>query len=170
MRKLALASLAVLAACSEGGGDPAEKKESAQAALKMQPGQWETTVEVTEMAMADKSMPKMKGGQKTTVSSCVTAEQVEQPGAAVFGATKGDCKYDNFYMRNGRLNASMSCKQAGVPGTMNSTVDGTYSADSFETNVTTNTYTGGADFKMSAKVTGKRVSATCTAEGDGKAT
>ena len=168
MRKLALASLAVLAACSEGG-DPAEKKESAQAALKMQPGQWETTVEVTEMTMADKSMPSIKGGQKTTVSSCVTAEQVDKPGAAVFGASKGDCSYDNFYMSNGRLNASMSCKQAGMPGTVNSSIDGRYSADSFEADVTTSSYTGTADFKMAAKVTGKRVAATCTPTDEQKA-
>jgi hypothetical protein len=162
MRKLALASLAVLAACSEGG-DPAEKKESAQAALKMQPGQWETTVEVTEMTMANKSMPSMKGGQKTTVSSCVTAEQVEKPGASVFGASKGDCKYSNFYMRNGRINAAMTCRQAGMPGTVSSSINGTYSADSFESEVSTTSYMGTAgDFKMMAKVTGKRVAATCT--------
>jgi hypothetical protein len=163
MRKFALATLVLLAACS-GEKAPSGGSEAGKGAIKLEPGQWETTVEMLSMTMADKSLPMAKAGNKTTVISCITQADVDKPAANMFAGNKSDCKYDNFYMSKGRLSASMSCKQQGMNGNVVSNIDGKYSGTSYEANVDTASYTGQGDFKMSAKVTGRRLGATCAPE------
>ena len=156
MRKLAFVTLMVLAACSEEKAQPENK-----AALAIQPGQWETTIEMAKMAMADKTESPVKDGTKTTASACVTAEQVAKPEPTLFAGSAGTCKYDNFYMSAGRFNASMTCQEPGFKGNVVSNVDGNYTATSFETSVSSATYTGNSDFSRTTKVTGRRVAETC---------
>jgi len=160
MRKLALIAFVLVAGCS---GEEPQKKATPAAAVKLQPGQWETTVEVTNLSMSDKS-PAAPGiiGKKTTVSNCITPEQVEKPEAALFTGGSSNCKYDNLYMSDGRLSSSMTCTQPGRSGNSSSMVDGSYTATTFDATVETQTYSGSHDFKMDAKVSGHRIGE-CTA-------
>jgi hypothetical protein len=161
MRTIALVAFVLVAGCSE---EAPQKKATPAADVKLQPGQWETTVELTGMSMSDKSAaPAGVVGKKTTVSSCITPEQVEQPSAALFSGSDSSCKYDNFYMSDGRLSTTMTCTRPGMSGNMMSMVDGTYTATTFEATVETQSYTGSHDFKTDAKVTGRRIGE-CTAE------
>lgn len=160
MHKLALIAFVLVAGCS---GEEPQKKAEPAAAVKLQPGQWETTVEVTSMEMSDKS-PAPPGliGKKTTVSNCVTAAQAEKPESALFTGSSGSCKYDSFYMSDGRLSSNMTCSQPGKSGNSQTLVDGSYTATTFEANVDTQTYTGSHDFKLDGKVSGHRIGE-CTA-------
>jgi hypothetical protein len=166
MRKLAWIALGVtvLAACSDDG---AQQKESGpKAAILLQPGQWEMTSEIVDVTMTQKGAPAapIKAGTKVTMANCITPEQVKAPDATLFSGTKGSCKYDNFYMANGRLNAQMSCTQPGQQGSMMMNIDGNYTPTTIEVNSDLNPYVAGAgDMRMTSKLTGKRIGE-CTAE------
>jgi hypothetical protein len=165
MRKIWLLAMAGVAACSgDGGSETANKVDPAS--IKLEPGEWELTSEITNMTLADKgsaAMP-MKVGMKTTTTSCITPEQVEQPQPTLFSNSKDTCTYKNFYMSRGRLVASMSCKQPGMDGEVQMSVEGKYTNSSME--VTTELATslvGPGDVKVNAKMTGKRLG-DCPAE------
>jgi hypothetical protein len=167
MRLVALIPLCILAACSDT--DAADQKaaqvaEANEAALKLDAGQWETTTEITAVDSQDNGKPVLKVG-KSVASACIAETERKHPPVAVLaGMDKAGCSYDNFYMSRGRINAAMRCdKTPGVPGTVLVSSDGHYTAATFETDTTMQTYlSGDGDAKATAKVSGKRVGA-CTA-------
>lgn len=166
MRKLAWIALgvSVLAACSDDGAE--QKASGPKAAIQLQPGQWEMTSEIVSITMTQKGAPAapIKAGTKVTMANCITPEQVKSPDAALFSGTKGSCKYDNFYMANGRLNAQMTCTQPGQQGNLMMNIDGNYTPTTIEVNSDLDTYvTGAGDMKMTSRLTGKRIGE-CTGE------
>jgi hypothetical protein len=166
MRKLAwiAVGVTVLAACSDDGGQ--QKASGTKAAMQLQPGQWEMTSEITNITMTQKGAPMapIKAGTKVTIANCITPEQVKSPDATLFSGTKGSCKYDNFYMANGRLNAQMTCAQPGQQGNLMMNIDGTYTPTTMEVSSDLDTNVAGAgNMKMSSKLTGKRIGE-CTGE------
>ena len=166
MRKLAFVPLLILAACSSESADQAKEGESSAVAMKLNPGQWEMTSEVSNIAMAYKEVPVPdKAAMTSTFSTCITEEQANRPPAEAFAGGKGSessCKYDNFYMSRGRMNASMMCQ----PGNTAISIDGTYSADTLDMTMEVATHKGTADdMKMTTKLTGRRTGP-CAPEGD----
>lgn len=162
MRKLALVTVTILAACSGGEPEAANKVETA---AYLSPGLWEMTSEVSGVAMAYKDVKapdKAAMGNKFT--TCITEEQAKQPPAEAFvgkADEKNSCRYDNFYMSRGRVNASMICQ----PGNRAMNIDGKYTADSLDMTMELSTYQGTADdMKLTAKLTGRRISDSCPAE------
>ena len=165
MRKLALAALTVLAACSSESGDEAKEGAAAGPATKLNPGQWEITSEVSDITMAYKDVPPPdKAAMKTTISTCITPEQANRPPAEAFSGSKDgktNCSYENFYMSRGRINASMNC-----PGNTGINIDGNFTPDTMDMNMELATYQGTAsDMKMNAKLTGRRIGP-CTPEAE----
>ena len=156
MRSLALTVGLTLAACSGGASQnaaaPAEE-------AKLQPGQWEMTTQMTSTSPAQEKMPA-EAMKPVTVSSCITADQVEKPQPTLFTASTGSCKYDTFYMANGILNFTMKCEQPG--SSVASTVAGSFTATTMDAEVNMVTYTADAQSNMSAKLSGRRVGE-CTA-------
>jgi hypothetical protein len=169
MRGIFLAALAGVAACS-GGGETA--KEVDPASIKLTPGEWELTSEITNLTLADQgaaAMP-MKVGMKTTTKSCITPEQVEQPQPTMFASSKDSCTYKNFYMSRGRLVASMSCKQPGADAEMLMTIEGKYSDTSMDVSVDMATSVSGpGDVKVNSKLSGRRLG-DCPAPGSAPTT
>lgn len=155
MRKLALILLFGAAGC--GGGS--QKADAPAAAIELQPGQWEMTTQITNLSMTQGQQSMTKTDAKPiTVSNCITREQIKQPQPSLFSDSKGSCSYDNFYMTNGRLNAAMKCTLPDGTSNINSTIDGSFTADTMTAEVRTVSSTAGAgNFQMSAKLTGKRV-------------
>ena len=167
MRSLAFASLIVLGACSEGGG---EKKapEADTSKLQLAAGQWQTVSEVTDMKKEDDGAPAMKAdkGTKMEVSNCVGEGEGKKPPAAVLaGLENASCEYQSIYMSRGRLNASMSCTRPGLNGQILVGTEGTYTDKSFDltSNVRTLLASDG-DISFNAKVTGAHAGA-CKAAG-----
>lgn len=165
MRGLALLGLAVLAACDSGAEAP--KAGPKATATGLSPGQWVTLTEVTDISVKDgeKSAVPVEKGAKSEISTCVAAADAARTAPAVLaGDLPGKCSYQNLYMRAGRVNASLSCTREGISGQLLPTIDGTFTADSFEGNMTLTTYiSGSGDAEIKGKVTARRTGE-CTPE------
>lgn len=160
MRLHALFPLLVLTACSNAPTTEQTAPEP-EVATALTPGQWEVTAEVTKLTAMDNGTPAINtpAGTTTTISHCVGAEEVKKPAAEMFGGeNSGDCQYRNFYMARGRLNASLSCQPKGLSGSVMTTVDGNFTADSLDATSTVETYLASSgDVRIATKVTGRRV-------------
>ncbi len=89
----------------------------------------------------------------------------------LFAGTGYSCTYQNSYIKDGMINANIQCTRPELKGTVNMSVSGTYTADSFEAEVDTNSYLAGpGNFRMSRKVKGKLTPGACqpAASSDGE--
>ncbi|MGQ0588105.1 MAG: DUF3617 domain-containing protein [Sphingosinicella sp.] len=164
MRKTTSAiAMLLLAACGgQSGNEQAaasgEGKSSASVAL--QPGQYETTVEVTRVAMAN--MPNMPAGMTpppppTTVRSCLTPEQAARPNANFLSGSgdTGGCEYSNFSMDGGRMRGTVQCDSEG--STMRSTFDGRISGDGYQMTSQAQVTASGMTMEMDTRTTARRI-------------
>ena len=160
MRVLAFASLLVLGACSEGGGE--KKAEGDKSKLQLAAGQWQSAAEVTDMRQQDKGAPALKAdkGTRMEVQACVAqAEGKKPPAVLLAGLENATCTYQNIYMSRGRINAAMNCTRPGLGQLLVST-NGTYTDKSFELTSTVNTLLAGeGDISFDAKVSGRHTGA-----------
>jgi hypothetical protein len=166
MRALIVVPLCLAAACSGG----AEEKK-AEAAATMEAGQWETTTEVTAFRSSDKATPALKAavGDRNVVAACIEADDTAKPKPELFAGEGYECKYKNSYIKNGRLNASLTCKREALEGEIMMSVQGTYTGTGFEATVDSVSYLSGeGDFTMSSKVAGRKTAPACAAEPEGK--
>jgi hypothetical protein len=168
MRILYILPVCLLAACSEGGGGGGEKKAE-QAAASLEAGQWETSFEVTGMRSTDQTEPALKAaaGDKETGTACIAAGSEATPPPELFAGPGHTCTYKSSYIRNGRLNASLTCRRPDVQGEMMISVQGSYTGTSFGGTADTTTYLPGrGDFEMGRKITGRKTGPTCAAAED----
>ncbi len=146
-----------LAACGGGKQEQAAAGEEAPAA-SLAAGLYELTAEVTQLSSTDNSTPatKLKMGDKVTTKACVAADGKPAPELL---AEQGDkCKLTNSYVRNGRMTAEMSCTRDGKSGNVMPAMNGNFSKDGFEGDVTSLTYfVEDGDYRMTRKLTAKRV-------------
>ena len=156
----------ILAAC---GSEP-EAPAQPEAAEAMRPGLYEVNSEVTALASTDKTTPftKLKQGDKTTARACVAADG--KPAPELFAEAEADkCEIKNSYIRNGRLSAQMSCRREGKRGEVMPAMMGSFTADSFEGEITALSYfVEDGDYRMTRKVSAKRIG-DCPAEGTAEA-
>jgi hypothetical protein len=169
MSRLVLLPLLFLAACS-GGADPnADAKAKAEAAknLKLAAGQWETVAQVTKLTKQDEGTPAINTpeGTRTTANHCVAQADADagKPSPTLLaGEGYDDCKYDNFYMSSGTLNAQLTCRREGLAGEVRMTVDGSYTAETIEANQSISTFLSGTgDVNIQSRLTGRRTGAAC---------
>lgn len=139
---------------SAGGGDGG----GGGGAVALQAGQWETTVQVTRMSMAN-----MPGGVSpptpppTTVSYCLTPEQAARPSADFLTGSgeSGGCTYQDFSMEGGRISGTVTCESAGT--SMRSTMDGQFTPTGYEMNTQVQTTAQGMTMDMETRTTARRV-------------
>jgi hypothetical protein len=157
-----------LAACNKGPSVEA-KNETPQAVaskvaasgLRMSPGRWEASTEVEKFDMPGMT-PEMrdmmkKNLKKTAFAACLTPEQAAKPNAGFFESKNNDCKFDNFSMAGGKIDATMTCAQAGVKQTMK--MSGDYTPDSYKIHMEMNGSTQGQAMSMAMTTAAKRVGA-----------
>ena len=130
------------------------------------PGKWQSKVTIEEMTMP--GMPpevaaQMKGfaGRTETHETCLSAEDAKRPKEDFFNAGK-NCRYDNFQMGNGKIDAVMKCSEGGATHTMK--MNGTYSGDTYDMRMSLQAAGGGGaeeGMAMKMRVEAKRVGA-CT--------
>lgn len=166
---IAAAAALLLVACGsqeEAGNEAADGQEAATdgvagegAGVTMEPGEWETTVQVVRM-----SMPNLPAGASaptpptTTLRNCLTPEQVSQPNAGFLtGNQDSGCTYENMAMRGGRIQGSVQCETGA--GTMRSTFEGQFTPTSYELTqrmqMTGEGAAGGMD--VESRITGRRI-------------
>lgn len=178
-----IAGAALLTGCGDNSKDVAlenvsvaEAAKQAQAANRLEPGQWESTVQIVsaEMpgappAVAD-ALKKAASAQTAKSARCLTPEEANKPAADLLsGGQSKDCRYETFTMANGRIDAVMVCKpQAGQPGEMRMTMGGAYTPARFDIDMKMNMgampgLPAGQGMVMTAKAQGRRVGECTTA-------
>ena len=158
------ALLVVVAAC--GGDGAGQNKAATTKAASLAAGQWELTSEVTAFEALDHGRPKIDTpvGTRATETLCVGAGR---PPSELFSGNGYDCRYDSYYGRNGRVNATMQCTREGEPGNIPLTADGEFGADTIEfTRNARTSFSGDGDVQFAARVTGRRTG-DCTPEAAG---
>ena len=143
----------LLAACGQAASTPDASRAQTDAPIgtetakpvpstatgdHLQPGQWTLTSRVKSIS-GGKITPEMRG-QITTrpgaYDTCLSATQAGVPDANFFvGGSTNECKYSNHDMANGRLTATIACN--ATPGTVTTTMRGTYTATVLEAEATT---------------------------------
>lgn len=134
----------------DGAGAPA-------ATAELRPGQWETRIEVLRMDMPN--MPQgvtMPRQAPITVRSCLTPEQARRPSAGFMTGKEGaGCSYQNFSMSGGRIQGTVTCNQGG--STVRATIDGTFSAESYQMETETQTQASGVNVNTATRIAARRI-------------
>ncbi|MBC7986664.1 MAG: DUF3617 domain-containing protein [Sphingomonadaceae bacterium] len=170
---LALAPLALLAACSDGGADrdgdgeiSSEEVAAEAGRVTMRPGEWEVTARLTEfdaegMPPEARAMMDEQMGEPQVTSSCVTPEQARNPQGNMFSGEDGEnCTYSEFSMSGGQLLIDGSCQSEGMEGSMTLHMEGTYTPTSYALDSTIAIEGGagseGGPLRISGRVEGRR--------------
>ena len=165
MRMLALVPLLLVAACSEQADADQKGAAAAKKAMQFSAGQWETTAQYTAVKVTEGTTPGIEAAVNTPLAGagCVGEAEAKKPKPALFAAEGDSCSYQNFYMSRGRLTADMRCSREGVPGEIMVSLQGSYTADSFELASDTRTILAGpGDIEAAGTITGRRTGPTCT--------
>jgi hypothetical protein len=160
MRIVAVVPLLLAAAC---GGGETEQNKAAPKAATIAAGQWELASEITAFTVVDEGPAQIDTpvGTRATETVCVGDGR---PPTALFSGEGYRCNYDNYYVRNGRMNVTMRCTREGLSGGVVMMADGRFEQESLEYSRDLNTaLTGGGDVRLTASVTGRRTGA-CTTE------
>jgi hypothetical protein len=153
-----------LAAAACGSGDNSANDQEAAAPATFPTGTWSSEFEVKSFRSTDQTTPALKAkvGDKEQASICVPQGQSDRPPANLFAGGGYDCTYSNSYIKEGLINASLTCTRPELKGQVNMSVSGTYDAKSFEATVDSTSYLpGNGDFTMSRKVKGKLSPGAC---------
>lgn len=185
MRKTTAIAALLLAACSGQGGNEQKADNGASAsgesggagagdnvavgsestpsaaAVRLQAGEWESTVEVLRMTMSN--LPNMPAGMAppvppaVTTRTCLTAAQVNRPNAGFFtgSAQAAGCTYENFSMAGGRIQGIVQCNIAGT--TSRSTISGQFTPTSYEITSQVQATAAGISTDQETRVRARRV-------------
>lgn len=141
--------LFVLAGCdSLGIGEPsvdltnATMAEVAAEAVKVQqqrPGQWEITSQLVSLNVEGvpedspmHEMLKQQIGQANTDSQCLSEEDAKKAMVPQDVDPNNSCRFAHFRMKDGQIDAEMTCAAPDGPGTLAMTQKGSYSPDSYD--------------------------------------
>ena len=139
------------------GGAEAGSSGGGAASVALQPGMWETTVEVVRM-----NVPNMPAGASRplpppqTVNYCLTAAQAAQPNANFLTGSgeAGGCTSENLSMANGRIQGTVTCNAQGAQ--MRSTMDGQFTPTSYEMTTQVQTSQAGMTVDMETRTRARR--------------
>jgi hypothetical protein len=123
-------------------------------------GEWEVTTDVTRMESTDSGRPAIqaKVGDKSSDKFCLAAGDATKPPPALFVGDDDRCTYNNSYVRNGKINASLRCSREGLRGDIMKGLEGRFDGASFEATVgTTSFLVSDGDVRIESKVTGRRI-------------
>lgn len=156
---LGLACVSLLGACSEEEA-PTENAVEAKADA-LQPGEYEFTVVVDSVRSTDNTTPATNlkvaaaGEETEKVRLCVAKDGAIDP--LIFAEAGDQCTPSSSYMRGGRMSLQFNCNRA-KRGQLTQTVDGNFTANSFEAKVMTSSYfAGDGDYAMTRTISGTRV-------------
>jgi hypothetical protein len=126
-------------------------------------GTWQAEFEVTRFNSVGGPTPalKAKQGDKEQASSCVPEAQRAKPAPELFAGAGYSCTYQNSYIKDGMINAALSCTRPELKGEIHLAMQGSYTADGFEGTVDTVSYLPGGNFTMTRKVKGKVSAGAC---------
>lgn len=170
VKRLLMFPALLISGCSDNGQTPtktdgnmtASAVASEASRLRFQAGLWETTTEITNIAVQGVPPEQLKAatGTPTTTRSCMSAADAAKPGADFLSGTKdGNCAYQRFSMAYNRIDAAMTCAPAQVPGKVALTLAGTFTPVSFlqTMDMRVDLPVTSQDMTMTARVAAKRI-------------
>ncbi|HXH53717.1 MAG TPA: DUF3617 family protein [Sphingomicrobium sp.] len=152
-----MAAAALVAGC--GGEQAAQPK--AEKAGSLQAGEYEISQTVADVSSTDNTTPATKLKAGAPVEGPARRICVGEDGridSSAFAEGNDECGTESSYSRAGKLSMQLRCVRPGNEGPVMQTVDGNFTADSFEAQAVTTTYfIGTGDYRMTRQVTGRRV-------------
>jgi hypothetical protein len=177
LHSVAALALLGLTAC---GSDPApppktETKKAAKPAkpagpveIRFAPGRWESTMKLEKLDMGNvppqvRQVIEAELGKEQKFAYCLSPEEAAQPGAKFFNRdNKGDCTYDEYTAKGGRIDVKMSCPTP--QGSQKVTLAGTYAADTYSMTMSSSGDAGmGVPMLMTMSLSSRRVGS-CTGD------
>jgi len=166
----AATALLTLSACGKTPGKSGEVSAEDVAAkmnnVKLLPGEWEATQQITDVKMTGipqgaPDAAKAMVGHISTYKHCITPEQAAKPSADFLAAQKdAKCSYSKMEFAGGAISAAMTCQMPQQPGaTMKMAMNGTYMPDHYaiSMDVDSSGMANGVGMVMKMKSTGKRI-------------
>lgn len=138
------------AAPSGGGG-------AAASGLQLQPGQWETRVEVVRVSGANLP-PGMAAPQMppVTASYCITPEQAADPSASMMAGNQmpEGCTTEDYTVSGGRIAGTVQCNIQG--NVSRTTMSGRFTPTSYEMTMQAQQNVAGVEMESETRVTARR--------------
>lgn len=127
--------------------------------MKPQAGKYESRTELLSMdipGVPSNMIGMMKGAFETTVTICITPDEVEEGYKDALRKTQdGDCRYKNFSATGGRMEAEMVCDTD--MGEMTMVMSGTGTATTSDITMTATGNMGPGPGSLSMRVRQKRI-------------
>jgi len=154
-----LAAWVLLAAAGCGGETArnmtAEEVAGELADLRIEPGLWELTSEVTDVRAPDlpHEVRNRMIGPRSRIHHCITPQQAEQPSANFLAfRSESACVYRDFTLDDGRLRGAMACPDATAR------MDGRYGAQAYEMRMQMESpVPGGSTMTLEVQARGRRI-------------
>lgn len=129
----------------------------ASATTTLQPGQWETTIEIINI-----SAPNMPAGMTPprmparTVSVCITPEQAGNPNAGVLSgnSNQAGCTTENYSVAGGRIQGTITCDIQGAR--TRTTINGQFTPTSYEMTTQAEAVVGGMTTNTETRISARR--------------
>lgn len=166
-KMLMTAAALALAACgssgdkADGNGAAASGGGGSASGVSLQPGEWEMKMEVLNIAA--EGLPKgMADGMKQSASrtdrTCMTPEEAKAPKGDIFAGNKeGGCKSEGFKWEGGKIEGKTVCPGQAGTGQTSMTMAGTYSPQTIDMTMKSETDLMGKPMTMEMRISGKRV-------------
>ena len=128
------------------------------AAARIQPGEWEMTVETVNIEAPNMppeaaAMMKKTMGEKQTSRQCITPE--EAAGAFVTQDQQTDCTREGFSLAGGRIQGTVTC--TGEDGKVTVTLNGRHSGTSYDMNSKVQSENQAGSMTIETRTTGRRI-------------
>lgn len=142
----------------EKAGEQAPMAASGATAANFMPGEWEMTRDPiaiqTQGATDGRSMPLPP---RTTVTACLTQDQAARPevGFLIASSEDGGCSSNDLSFDNARIRGTAQCSLDGATAEM--TLDGEYTATTFEMRHQVSTEQDGMSIQLTSRVNGRHM-------------
>lgn len=180
MKRAALASLlcpvsALFLASGCDAPEPARNMSANEVAaelagLRISPGLWESSTEVVDVTAPNlpREIQRRMKAPKSRERHCITPEQAARPDANFLATRQSDCTYQDFSMRDGRMQGTMICSGRGLPGPATARMEGEYGSDRYDMRMRME-MSGPADARMTivTRASGRRIG-DCDDQGETK--
>jgi hypothetical protein len=128
--------------------------------VRINPGLWESSSEVVDVTAPNlpREVQSRMKREPTTSRHCISAEQAASPNANFLATQREDCTYRDFSMRDGRMEGTMTCRNADMPGEATARMEGQYGPDSYDMRMTMELAAApGATMTIETRATGRRI-------------
>ena len=135
-------------------------REASEGEQFIRPGRWVSTVRFEEFSAPGIPEDAAEGmnralGDAQSFENCLTEEETQRPNERFFAGADNQCRYENFTMGGGKIDATMRCTSAGGAAQV-MRMQGSYSPDSYQLSTTSTVDGPGGQMTMRMRIEAKR--------------